>query len=339
MKENLKHLAYVLTEYRVPKTEDEKGIYLGQDPFWVDAQKILNSKSFRRLEGKTQVWPLAENPLVRNRLTHTMEVYSIAVTIARILGLNEWLAGAIALAHDLGHTPFGHLGERMLSKILNHRLGNNRDFRHAEFSVVVAQEIERKGQGLNLMPIVCDGIKYHSRGSGEMTLLENVLQEFQVVMYADKLAYTFSDISDVLRVGFLDESRLPDILKLFGSNQRECMNTIVMALVEESLSAGKVVFQNSVIAKAFIDLRAWMYKNLYHVLDGEEYRQSLEKKVNDAFSFLSLVIPKSSNAIAVIATMTDYEVLRVADYADISGYQKLKRLGFWESVEYCKNYR
>jgi len=157
-------------------------------------------------------------------------------------------------------------------------------------------------------------------------------------MYAHKLAYIFSDISDSIRVSYLQASQLPESLKLFGPNQREHMNTSVMALVEESLLAGKVVFQNSAVAKAFIDLRAWMYKNLYYVLDGEEYSQGLEKKVNDVFDFLSLVIPRSSNTIAVIATMTDDEVLRVADYADISDYQKLKRLGFWESVEYAKNY-
>ena len=178
MQKTLKHLAYILVEDRVPKTEDEKGIYLGQDHFWIDVQKILNSKSFRRLEGKTQVWPLAENPLVRNRLIHTMEVYFTAITIARILGLNEELTGAIALAHDLGHTPFGYLGERILSKIALEKFDDPIGFKHARFSVIVAQEIERNGQGLNLMPIICDGVEYHSRGAGTMTTLENVPQEF-----------------------------------------------------------------------------------------------------------------------------------------------------------------
>src|SRR5919106_775415 len=168
-------------------------------PFQLDRDRIVHSKSFRRLKHKTQVFIAPEGDHYRVRLTHTLEVSQIARTIARALRLNEDLTEAIALGHDLGHTPFGHLGEQALTPYLG------RPFRHSEQSLRVVDHLERDGRGLNLTWEVRDGIVNHT-----WAMPEPATMEAKVVRFADRLGYVNHDIDDAIRAGLITESDLPE---------------------------------------------------------------------------------------------------------------------------------
>ena len=162
-----------------------------------DRDRILHCKSFRRLKHKTQVFLTPRGDHYRTRLTHTLEVAQTARTVAKALRLNEDLTEAIALGHDLGHTPFGHAGERALNKLCS------RGFTHYEQSVRVVERLEKQGKGLNLTWEVRDGIRNH-RTSGSPATLEG-----QIVRFADKIAYINHDIDDAIRAGILEEADIP----------------------------------------------------------------------------------------------------------------------------------
>jgi len=182
--------------------------YIGPtcNQFILDLYKLQQSKAMRRLANKTQVFPDPKsNRHIRTRLIHTLEVASIAGIIAEILGLDVQLTQAIAHGHDIGHAPFGHLGEEFISTI------TGQEFRHEVFACVVAQHIERQTHGLNLTLPTLLGIRAHSRGKGKMSLslvtmkngcVDTVIFEADIVMYADKIAYCFSDISDIFDRGY-----------------------------------------------------------------------------------------------------------------------------------------
>lgn len=241
------------------------------NPFRLDIEKIRSSKSFRRLANKTQVFPPDKHPNIRNRLIHTNDVVSIAVMVSDILGLNSDLAGAIALGHDIGHTAYGHLGERMITNI------SDKKFSHAVMGVVTAQQIERSGLGLNLTYEVLEGILHHTRGGGEMNIANHLPQENSLVMLADKIAYTSADLNDAIRVGYLNKSYVPKKFSHFiGGSQRELVARISFALVKESAEKGFVSFGDSKEAQIFAELRKWMYDNIYYKLDSEDYRSKLE---------------------------------------------------------------
>ncbi len=241
------------------------------DPFRLDMEKIRASKAFRRLANKTQVFPPGKHPNIRNRLVHTNDVVSIAIMISDILGLNSNLAGAIALGHDIGHTAYGHLGERMITKI------SGKKFSHAVMGVVAAQLIERSGLGLNLTYEVLEGILHHTRGGGEMNIANHLPQENSLVMLADKIAYISADLNDAIRIGYLNRSYIPKKFSRFiGDSQRELVARISFALVQESAEKGFISFGDSEEAKIFSELRKWMYDNIYYKLDSEDYRSKLE---------------------------------------------------------------
>lgn len=161
-------------------------------PYLVDAhQKIFLSKAMRRLSCKTQVLTDHVNAHTRTRASHTYEVMSIAATVARVLGLNENLCLAIAAGHDIGHAPLGHEGEKFISKV------TGKKFRHEIFGVVLAQHLERRNRGLNLTHQVLEGMRWHSRGSGDFDPSSNISEESNVVMFADKLAYIWADVNDI----------------------------------------------------------------------------------------------------------------------------------------------
>lgn len=304
------------------------------DPFEIDVWKIKSSKSLRALGGKTQVWPLASNPLVRNRLTHSLEVEAIAVMIAQVLGLNVNLTRAIALAHDLGHAPFGHMFERIISEITGIRL------RHEFFGPLLMQKIERQGKGLNLSFEVLEGVSRHSRGDGKLVTEDNYPLEYAAVMYADKIAYTPSDVNDCLRQGYLKE--IPTRLRSLGENQREQVNSCLLALFEESAECGYVSFSTSKQAVAFEAARQWMYKNVYHKLDQEADRIENEKHIRRAYSFVSRYFYFNSIDTAVaLATMTDREIITLSEMKSSSttifDVKKLEHSGFMERLDYCRN--
>mgnify|MGYP002269434072 FL=1 len=216
-----------------------------------DRDRILHSKAFRRLKDKTQVFLAPHGDHYRNRLTHTLEVSQIARTIAKALRLNEDLVEAIALGHDLGHTPFGHAGEHALDEI--HPGG----FTHYRQSIRVVQILEKNGEGLNLTWEVRDGILNH-RLSGSPATLEG-----QVVRFSDKIAYIHHDMDDAQRAGILTEDDIPVTLRiLLGYTTRERLNTFVHDIIENSLERDHICMSERIFT-ALMDLRTLMFQNVY----------------------------------------------------------------------------
>ena len=196
-----------------------------------DRDRILHSKSFRRMKDKTQVFLAAQGDHYRNRLTHTLEVSQIARTIAKALYLNVDLVEAIALGHDLGHTPFGHAGEKVLNQVCS--LG----FSHVKQSLRVVERLEKNGRGLNLTWEVRDGIINH-RTSGKPHTLEG-----QVVRYRDKSSYIHHDMDDAQRAGIISEDNIPITLRmLLGENTKERLNTFVHDIVEHSRGKDRIFY-------------------------------------------------------------------------------------------------
>ncbi len=218
--------------------------------FQRDRDRIIHSKAFRRLKHKTQVFISPEGDHYRTRLTHTLEVSQIARTVARALRLNEDLTEAIALGHDLGHTPFGHSGEAVLNKICPH------GFKHNEQSLRVVDLIERKG-GLNLTFEVRDGILNHTGENLPFTL------EGQIVRYADRIAYINHDIDDALRAGILNAEDLPrSCIEVLGDTSSDRINTMIMNLICSSEGKEKIVMSGEA-GDATLKLREFMYENVY----------------------------------------------------------------------------
>ncbi len=234
---------------------------LVEDSFLNDYTKILQSKAFRRLAYKTQVHSMPDNPHVRTRLVHTNEVIAVSIYIAEQLGLNKNLCMAIAAGHDIGHTPYGHDGERVLSKF------SGKSLKHYINSVVVAQHVERKGRGLNLTHETLEGMINHSRGDGKLTVDDSLPLEYAVVMFADKIAYTFSDLNDAIRYGYLDEKCLPDFAIGLGGNQRQRTTTVVDALVRESKRKNFVSFNEGKVFENFNNLKSFMFQEVYSKKD------------------------------------------------------------------------
>lgn len=219
--------------------------------FQRDRDRILHSKSFRRLKQKTQVFLLPKGDHYRTRLTHTLEVSQNARTIAKALRLNEDLVEAISLGHDLGHTPFGHAGERALNEVCPH------GFEHAKQSVRVVEFIEKDGRGLNLTKEVLDGILTHQTASEPMTL------EGQVVRLSDKIAYVNHDIDDAIRGGILSEADIPPkFRKILGNSTKERLNTITHDVIIHSMEQPKVQMSEE-ISEAMQGLRRFMFENVY----------------------------------------------------------------------------
>jgi len=221
-----------------------------------DRDRIVHSKSFRRLMHKTQVFLAPEGDHFRTRLTHTIEVAQIARTIARILSLNEDLTEAIALGHDLGHTPFGHSGEMVLDKI------HDGGFQHNIQSLRVVDVLDgKKGndkRGLNLTFEVRDGIECHTGGKLPSTL------EGQIVRLSDRIAYINHDIDDALRSGIISEADLPkDCIDVLGRDHSGRINTLIMDLVQNSDGKDKILMSKR-CADSMDKLRSFMFENVYY---------------------------------------------------------------------------
>ncbi len=228
-----------------------------------DRDRILHCKAFRRLKHKTQVFLSPEGDHYRTRLTHTLEVAQIARTVARALRLNEDLTEAIALGHDLGHTPFGHAGERALDRLMEG------GFRHYEQSVRVVERLENDGVGLNLTVETRDGIVTHTGGRQADTL------EGRIVRLADKVAYISHDIDDAVRAGVLRESDVPPhLLAAFGEGRAARIDRMVTAIVENS---AETVCMDAPTAALFEEMHAFMYASVY----TNPVAKSEESKVND----------------------------------------------------------
>jgi dGTPase len=234
-------------------------------PFQRDRDRIVHCKAFRRLKHKTQVFIDPQGDHYRTRLTHTLETAGISRTVARALRLNEDLAEAIAVGHDLGHAPFGHTGEEVLDGALSERFG--RRFRHNEQSLRVVEVLERDGRGLNLTVETRDGILNHT-GEGEPATLEG-----KIVRLVDRVAYINHDIDDALRAGVLRAEELPrEEIALLGERGSRRIDTLVHDIVEASAGAGDIV-QSDEIGRAMLSLRTFMFDRVYLGEAAEEQRE------------------------------------------------------------------
>ncbi len=226
-----------------------------------DRDRVIHCKAFRRLSHKTQVFLAPEGDHYRTRLTHTLEVAQIARSIARALQLNEDLTEAIALAHDLGHTPFGHIGEDALTscyeKVADHIDGVPERFRHNLQSLRVVERLEYQGKGLNLTWEVRDGIAHHTGPVRAATL------EGQIVATADRIAYVNHDIDDATRGGVLTESDLPEAATdVLGHDHARRITTMVTDMIETSTGASEIRMSEPVWG-AMMELREWLLENVY----------------------------------------------------------------------------
>jgi dGTPase len=274
-------------------------------PFQRDRDRIVHSKAFRRLKHKTQVFIAPEGDHYRTRLTHTLETCGIARTVARALGLNEDLTEAIGFGHDLGHPPFGHIGESVLDDCLSERFRVR--FKHNRHSLRVVERLERDGRGLNLTEPVRDGILRHS-GPEEPTTLEG-----EVVRVVDRIAYINHDIDDAVRAGILSAGDLPRReLAVLGATGSQRIDTLVGDLVESSRGGDRIV-QGEVVGPAMARLREFMFERVYlgPTVRGEHDR--IERMLRALFDELASAppppsAPESTEAERVIdylAGMTD----------------------------------
>ncbi len=247
-----------ISKGRVRQEEDEQEDV--RTCYQRDIDRIVHSKAFRRLMHKTQVFLQPEGDHYRTRMTHTIEVSRIASTITRALGLNEDLAEAIAMGHDLGHTPFGHAGEDALTRCMG------KPFRHNEQSLRVVDYLEKDGRGLNLTYEVRNGIVCHTGDPWPETL------EGMVVRRSDQIAYVNHDIDDAIRAGILTNRDIPnEITDVLGHTHSMRINTLVCDMINTSREAGTVMLSPNV-EKALKDLRTFMFCNVYRnpVAKGQE---------------------------------------------------------------------
>lgn len=247
--------------------------------FQRDRDRILHSKPFRRLKHKTQVYIAPTGDHYRTRMTHSLEVSQICRTIGRGLQLNEDLIEAIALGHDVGHTPFGHVGEEALRRIIGH-------FEHNEQSIRILRVLANEGKGLNLTEAVLDGILHHT-GEGRPKTLEG-----QIVKTGDRIAYLCHDYDDALRAGLLTQSDLPlTVKRLLGVKPSDMITTMVVDMIEAS-SGEDQIKQSVEINNAMQEFRQFMFDRVYNSLNLREERRKGQYIVQALFKYYSQDFPK-----------------------------------------------
>lgn len=291
-----------------------------------DRDRIIHCKAFRRLKHKTQVFLAPAGDHYRTRLTHTLEVAQIARTIARALRLNEELTEAIALGHDLGHTPFGHAGEAALNKVCQE------GFSHFEQSIRVVELLEKKGQGLNLTWEVRDGIVNH-RTSGNPSTLEG-----KIVRLSDKIAYINHDIDDAIRGRILREEDIPaTYTNVLGHSKKERLNTMIYDIVNHSRNIPDILMSEE-IDQAMKELRQFMFERVYSnpVAKGEEYKAKrmltalygyyLENLLEMPGEYRTLIEKKNQKAERVVC---DY-IAGMSDQYSVRKFEELFVPSFWK---------
>jgi len=301
--------------------------------FQRDRDRIIHTKSFRRLKHKTQVFLSPYGDHYRTRLTHTLEVSAIARTISRALRLNEDLTEAIALGHDLGHTPFGHSGEETLAKLLPG------GFSHSEQSLRVVEKLEYDGKGLNLTAEVRDGIVRHSKGRGK--ILERKKEDMpltlegQVVRVSDVIAYVNHDIDDAVRAGIIKDSDIPrHLVAILGRWHATRIDRMVVDAVESSLTADlDRISMSDEIMKAVVELRDFLYDRVYSNPSALEERRKTEKIIRDLFHHLL----KDSKDYVKEYPPGDPLEKRVGDF--IAGMTDGYALSLYEKIFFPRNWR
>ena len=287
--------------------------------FQRDRDRILHSKAFRRLKHKTQVFLAPKGDHYRTRLTHTLEVSQIARTIARALLMNEDLTEAVALGHDLGHTPFGHAGEAALNKLLEG------GFRHYEQSLRVVDILEKSNSqednpqmGLNLTAEVRDGILNHARNNIANT------PEGQIVKFADRIAYINHDIDDALRAGVITPEDIPkDCTDVLSTQSSKRVNRMITAIVEVSSGKPYITMQDNVL-KAMMDLRAFMFERVYLSEDAKPEEKKIENIIESLYEYFLVnpPFPKDSDVKWTARDACDYIAGMTDNYA-IEAYKRI----------------
>lgn len=290
-----------------------------QDPlrpvFQRDRDRILHCKAFRRLKQKTQVFLSPEGDLYRTRLTHTLEVAQIARTIARALRLNEDLTEAISLAHDLGHTPFGHAGEQALDQLCPD------GFKHYIQSLRVVDKLEKEGKGLNLSWEVRNGIVTHTKGTWAAT------PEGCIVRLADQIAFVNHDIEDAVRAGVLSADVLPkECTAVLGQTKSQRIATMINSIVAHSETSVQVGTEEM---EAFLALKAFMYENVYVDRTAKQEEQKVDKLLAELYEYYLTHVDQMSNFYVQLAyqegrdrAVTDY-ISGMSDEFAIRTFERL----------------
>lgn len=241
--------------------------------FQRDRDRILHCKAFRRLKHKTQVFLTPKGDHYRTRLTHTLEVSQNARTIAKALRLNEDLVEAIALGHDLGHTPFGHAGERVLNELCEE------GYRHNEQSVRIVEKLEKDGEGLNLTWEVRDGILNH-----QTSLMPHTL-EGKIVRLSDKIAYINHDVDDAIRARLLTEEEIPmELRKALGMTTRERLDTLIHNIITNSVGQNDIVMSQEV-REAMLEFRRFMFRNVYQNPVAKSEEDKAERLLKELYVY------------------------------------------------------
>ncbi len=310
-----------------PVNKEEKSRYGGDskligfsDFFLVDYISIAQSKSLRRLTNKTQVFCFPENPHVRSRLTHTIEVTANNALAADVLGLNLYLVMAGSYGHDVGHVPFGHVGERFLSQY------TEKPFEHNIFGPIVLEKIERGGTGLKLREETLQAILFHS---GADFGKETNIEEHKLIKLGDKISYLFSDFNDANRFGYL--SSTPDCVEKLGRNQRERVSNCIAALVKESYQKNTVSFSDSMEAKLYQEARDWMFNNVYARANTRVINEELSLAYEAICGYPKL---KGYDPLVIFSALTENGVREIAQKG--LSNERLNYLGIEEIIPHLE---
>jgi dGTPase len=313
--------AFLASSATRPKEESADDI---RTAFMRDRDRIIHCKSFRRLKHKTQVFFSPSGDHYRTRMTHTLEVSQIAKTIAKALRLNEVLTEAIALGHDLGHTPFGHAGEALLNE------KSKKGFKHWVQSLRVVDVLEKDGKGLNLTDQVRDGILKHSKGKGDIipkdkAKLANTL-EGQIVRISDIIAYVNHDIDDAVRAGIIQEQNIPkDIIDVLGDSHSKRITSLVKSVIYDTMSKNySAISMDQETLEALNKLRDFLFENVYYYSSVEEEVRKSFKVLSDLFDYFLENIEK------IEKRFSDNDETVVVDY--ISGMTDRFALNLYSKI-------
>jgi dGTPase len=339
IREKLEEIERATFSPKAALSAESKGRVRAESPhpfrtaFQRDRDRIIHSKSFRRLKHKTQVFLAPFGDHYRTRLTHTLEVSQIARTIAKALRLNEDLTEAISLGHDLGHTPFGHAGEDTLDALLPD------GFSHFEQSLRVVEKLEYEGKGLNLTVEVRDGIARHSKGRGEILESDPAdmakTLEGQIVRVSDVIAYVNHDIDDAIRAGIIrDEDIPPALVKSLGKWPASRIDRLVEDVINSSLRVDldKIVMSREILA-ALVDLREFLYQRVYSSPFAREEVEKAKKILTDLYHY---VLAAPGEYIRPFPHGDPLE-RRAADF--IAGMTDLYALALFEKLFFPKSWR
>ncbi len=293
--------------------DDDSWLAGGLSPFAIDAYlKIFPCKALRRSGDKTQVRPAEQNAHIRKRLTHALGATGLAVPAARLLGLNADLVLASGLGHDIGHMPFGHTSELVLSRVSGKKIC------HEVLGVIIAQKVERRGRGLNLTYQTLSNILNHSRGDGPFNSNADVSQEGNLFMCFDKIDYFWADYHDIFELSdCLNPSDYPELVRLahwFGRNYRERTSKCFKALCLESKEAGRVVFEKCEAAERLNRVRELMYGGIYNIANRRAETAPLIEKV---YHMIQEAAPHL-DPVFFVALLGDSELLGLAAKESLS---------------------